>query len=71
MEQVLLNNKHVNHSLTQVSSGVYQVMSLSLQYVLLAEHSHTDILVASKLVSCYPLCCVNGLYGNVPAQFAA
>ena len=47
------------------------MMSLSLQDVLLAEHSHTDIPVASKLVSCYPLYCVNGLYGNVPAQFVA
>ena len=46
-------------------------MSLSLQDVLSVEHSRIDIPVASKLVSCYPRYCVNGLYGNVTAQLAA
>lgn len=55
-----LDNKHLNHSLTQVSSEVYQVMSLSLQDVLLVEHSRTDIPVASKIASYFPLYSVNG-----------
>lgn len=43
---------------TQVFSEVYQLMSLSLQGVLLAEHSRTGIPEALAIVTYYPLCSV-------------